>query len=168
MKLISPEVFQADERVVQVNAAVIDRIKQQASSVPRRRARLCVHKSTDDRLHEMLIAMARGIYIRPHKHLGKSESFHIIEGAADIVFFDEDGNVDEVLRTSAGGVFYFRNDEPRYHTQIITSDFLVVHEITNGPFNRADTVFAPWAPDETDAGAVAAYWEKLKQDVASR
>ena len=168
MKQISPELFVADERIVKVDRAVIETLKAQAARNPRGRARLCAHKDVNDRLHEMLIVMARDIYIRPHKHLGKSEAFHVIEGAADIVFYDDSGAIEDVFTVDARGVFYFRNDEPRYHTQIIKSEFLVVHEITNGPFNSADTVFAPWAPEETDRAAVMAYWKKLKRDVARR
>jgi hypothetical protein len=41
----------------------------------------------------------------------------------------------------------------------------VFHETTNGPFNRADTIFAPWSPEEDDVVAVRAYVEKLKQQV---
>ena len=169
MKLISPEIFVAEERIVKVDLALLDEIKAQAARNPRHRARLCAHKDVRDRLHEMLIVMARGIYMRPHKHLNKTESFHVIEGAADVVFFDEDGTIDEVVRIGdviSGKLFYFRNDEARYHTQIIISEFLVVHEITNGPFNRADTVFAPWAPEETETAAADAYLEKLQRDVA--
>lgn len=36
----------------------------------------------------MLIVMAKGSYIRPHKHKNKSESFHIIEGLLDVIVFD--------------------------------------------------------------------------------
>ena len=169
MKLTGPEVFVSEEHLVKVDFALLDQIKAQAMRTPRQRARLCAHLDTKDRLHEMFIVMARDIYVRPHKHLGKSESFHVIQGAADIVFFDENGMVEEFFRigdVASGKVFYFRNDEARYHTQIITSESLVVHEITNGPFNRAETVFAPWAPEETNLPDVRDYMNKLKQHVA--
>ena len=55
--------------------------------------RLCAHPAVDDRLHEMVIAMARETYVRPHKHVNKSESVHVIEGLADAVLFDDAGNV---------------------------------------------------------------------------
>ena len=101
----------------------------------------------------MLIVLTKDDYIRPHKYLYKTESFHVIEGSAVVIFFDEEGGIQEVIHvgdTSSGKQFYFRNDDARFHTQIITSDFLVFHEVTNGPFNRDDTIFAPWAPEEND------------------
>lgn len=168
MKLVSPEVFVADEAVPKVDAAVIAALKAQALRSPRRRCRLCAHKDVSERLHEMFLVMARDSYIRPHKHIGKSESWHVIEGAADIVFFDEAGRITEWFPVASGGTCYFRVDEPRYHTQIIRSELVVVHEVTTGPFRRAETVWAPWAPAESDVPAVAAYWEQLKRDVGGR
>lgn len=166
MKSVNPEVFVSEDRIVTVGAAQLETLKKQAARNARRRCRLCAHKTPQDRLHEMFIVLARGIYIRPHKHIGKTESFHVIEGAADIIFFDDVGGIEEVLRVDSAGIFYFRNDEPRFHTQIVITEFLVVHEITNGPFDRTDTVGATWAPDESDVAAGAAYLECLKRDVA--
>lgn len=168
---VNPEVFIAEHGVVQVRKSHLDLLKTQASANPRQRARLCAHRSPEDRLHEMLIVLTRHVYIRPHKHLGKMESFHVIEGSAQVVFFQESGAIDEVIElgdAASGRSFYFRIDDPRYHTQIITSEHLVFHETTNGPFNRADTVFAPWAPAENETEAVQEYLDALKRDLARR
>lgn len=171
IKIQNDEVWVADEPIVRVNAGLLDQLKAQAARNPRRRARLCAHKSVEDRLHEMLIVMAGDMYVHPHKHLAKTESFHVIQGSATIVFFDETGKVEELFKVAdqqSGETFYFRNDQPRYHTQIITSDFLVVHEIANGPFRREETVFAPWAPFEHEQDAARAYMAQLQREVAKR
>mgnify|MGYP001468463522 CR=1 FL=1 len=46
--------------------------------------------------------------------------------------------------SSSKGCFYYRVDEPTYHTFIIKSDYFIFHETTQGPFKRADTIYAPW------------------------
>jgi len=171
MKRINDEVFVAEDPIVQVDESQLEELKAQAARNPRQRARICAHKDVQDRLHEMLIVQARGAYVRPHKHLRKPESFHVIEGAATVIFFDDDGKMEDVIcigNFESGRPFYFRNDDPRYHTQIVTSDFLVFHETTNGPFNRADTVFAPWSPEESDVGGVKAFMDKLSRDASQR
>jgi len=168
-KQINSEVYVAENPIVQVDLEQMEVLKSQAATNPRHRVRLCAHKDGQDRLHEMLIVLTKDVYIRPHKHLGKTESFHVIEGTATVIFFDDGGGIQELIKIgdfASGKPFYFRNDDPRYHTQIITSDALVFHETTNGPFNRADTVFAPWSPEETDANAVQAFLENLKRNVA--
>lgn len=164
MKKISEEVFFGDSPVVCASSEEIAFLKKQAANSPRHRARLCAHQDAQDSLHEMLIVLTNQVYIRPHKHFRKPESFHVVEGAAVIIFFSDEGVINEVIRVgdlNSGKPFYFRNDTPRYHTQIITSDFLVFHETTKGPLNQEDTVFAPWAPEESNATGIKSYLENL-------
>ena len=68
------------------------------SNHPRSRIRLCAHPDVNDTLHEMLIVHEKGTYVRPHKHLNKTESVHIIEGSVDVVIFDDDGNITDVIQ----------------------------------------------------------------------
>jgi cupin fold WbuC family metalloprotein len=166
---VSEEVLVAQDSLVQVDHAELEALKTLAARSPRHRARLCAHRDSQDRLHEMLIVLTRQVYIRPHKHLNKTESFHVIEGSAIVLFFDDTGAIVEAMPigdATSGRTFYFRNDDSRYHTQIVTSDFLVFHEITNGPFNRADTLFAPWSPGESETAAVRSFVEKLQRQAA--
>ena len=51
---------------------------------------------------------------------------------------------------STGKPFYHRLNKPIYHMLIIRSDFLVFHEITEGPFIQNDSIFPEWAPKEYD------------------
>ena len=171
MKKHSEEVFYADSSIVQVDTKLIEELGVVARVSPRRRARLCAHKSPADRLHEMLIVLDQDTYIHPHKHANKPESFHVIEGTAIIIFFEDSGvlaDVFEVGDYASRKTFYFRNDDARFHTQIITSDRLVFHETTTGPFRREDTIFAPWAPPESDADGARAFRARLLREAMAR
>src|SRR5207247_7893851 len=81
----SAEVRYAIEAVITVDAEDVAQLKREAQRNPRRRVRLCAHGGIDDSLHEMLIVHANNTYVRPHRHLGKSESFHVIEGDVEVV-----------------------------------------------------------------------------------
>jgi cupin fold WbuC family metalloprotein len=87
VRLISEEVIVADEDIVRVSDADIERLKAAAAANPRKRIRICAHDAVDDPLHEMLIVHMSGAYVPPHKHVGKTESMHVVEGIADVVFF---------------------------------------------------------------------------------
>lgn len=157
---VSPEVFYADEAVVRVDQRDITELVAEADPMPRRRTRLCVHRSAEDRLHEMLIVHHREAYVRAHRHLGKAESMHIIKGETDLVLFDGAGAVTEVITMGefgSGRPFYYRMSDAIYHSLIIRSEWLVFHEVTSGPLRREESEFAPWAPADDDAAAVRAF-----------
>jgi cupin fold WbuC family metalloprotein len=164
VKPFNEEVLYAEDRIVEIDRQDIAELVQRADRNPRQRIRICSHPGIDDNLHEMLIIHAQGTYVRPHKHLGKSESFHVVEGSVDVVLFDDHGGITRVIPMSdyrSGAKFYYRLSDPYYHTLLIRSDHLVFHEITNGPFDPADTVFAPWAPDPKDDTAAKDFMDKL-------
>jgi cupin fold WbuC family metalloprotein len=166
----SPEVFLTEGSIATVGAADIETVRNAVAKTPKRRARINAHPGRDDDLHEMIIAIEPGSYIRPHKHPGKSEAFHIIEGAVDIVVFTETGDIDQIVSLAAKGgeaPFYYRMSKPHFHTLIIRSELLVVHEITNGPFRPEGTVFATFAPEEGDVTAATAFQASLVDRVSA-
>ena len=81
----SLEVFLAEGPIVAVGEGEIATLKAAVKASPKGRARINAHPDGDDMLHEMIIAIDPSSYIRPHKHPGKSEAFHIVEGEVDIV-----------------------------------------------------------------------------------
>ena len=149
--VINKEVLYTMDAFTNISSDDIELLKAKASKNPRRRIRLCTHKDTNDTLHEMLIIHSKGTYVRPHKHIDKSESFHIIEGRLKVVVFDEAGSIEEVINMgdyASGNVFFYRLTDKCFHTVVPLSDVVVFHETTNGPFKREQTIFAPWAPEE--------------------
>lgn len=154
MKLFSKEseeVYYSNDDISYFSNEEIDYLKQVANQNPRKRVRLCTHRNKSDSLHEMFIVHMRDCYVPPHKHLGKAESMSILEGEVDVVLFEEDGRIKNVIHMgdqASGKIFYQRISEPTYHSLIIRTEYLVFHEITEGPFIREKTIFAPWAPKE--------------------
>ena len=164
IRKFSEEVLFTEDDLVAVDSNGIDFLKEQALGTARERMRICAHKDVSDTLHEMIIVHHKGAYVRPHKHLGKIESCHIIEGEVDLVVYDDDGSVIDVVRMgdySSGKTFYHRMSESRFHTLLIRSEVLVFHEITNGPFDKSSTAFPAWAPEEGDHEGVRRFMEDL-------
>lgn len=147
------EVYRSSGPVTVVTREDIVFLKQQAAVNRRGRVRLCAHPNSEDRLHEMLIVHSRSAYVPPHRHMNKSESFHLIEGLLTVFIFDEDGKIKEVIPMGdpgSGRAFYYRLSSNRYHTIWPESEYVVFHEVTNGPFDRKESMSAPWAPAEDD------------------
>lgn len=168
-KAESAEVLYSLDQIVTVDAAFLEQLKRDALLNPRKRIRLCAHRTVDDRVHEMIIVHTKDTYVRPHRHTGKSESFHVIDGTVDVVVFDDRGDVAQVIPmgpAGSGRAFFYRIADPLYHTLLIRSDVLVFHEATTGPFRREETSFAPWAPDESDPAAVATFLQSVNARAA--
>ena len=79
LKQHSMEVLRADETIVRLGQTEIAALQAALAQSSRGRSRICAHRDSSDSLHEMLIVLSRASYIRPHKHFGKSESFHIVQ-----------------------------------------------------------------------------------------
>ena len=164
---INEEVLVTLDSIAKVTREDIQWLKAKAAGNARERVRLCAHRSIEDAVHEMLIVHTKETYIRPHKHPNKSESFHIIEGSLDIVVFDDGGEVSDVIKMgeySSGSQFYWRLSESNFHTVIPRSDFVVFHETTSGPFERATSNLpASWSPAEDNLPAQARYMSQLQE-----
>lgn len=158
------EVLYPEGDFVSVDAQVLSFLKAGALKNPRQRLRLCTHQDVSDKVHEMFIVHTRQAYVRPHKHLKRDESFYLIEGEVDVVFFDDDGRIRKKVEMgdlASGKTFYYRLNEPLYHTLKIKSDVICFFEVTSGPFDPQDTQFPVWAPDGKDEQKVRNFIEGL-------
>lgn len=170
LERVNDEVFVAKESIVVLGDEELAFVRKQALSSPRQRARICAHRHSEDLLHEMFIALSKQTYIQPHRHRQKSESFHVVEGEVDVILFEDDGTINEVVRLGpfgSGRACFYRLDTHRYHTLVIRSDLLVMHEVTNGPFDRRLTEYAPFAPGEEDPESINDYGRRLIVQLAA-
>lgn len=163
---INSEVLYSKQSIAMATHELIDELKELASKNTRSRARICMHKSIDESLHEMLIVHKKDCYVRPHMHPGKSESLHVVEGSADLILFNQQGGIDKIIPMgdySSEKLFYYRLNDSVYHSLFIRSEWLVFHEVTNGPFRREDTVFGAWSPDSENIALGISYINKMVQ-----
>ena len=165
-KKINNEVFYTQDTITQINQKDISFLKANIKNTEKKRIRLCTHMNEQENLQEMFIALSKETYIRPHKHLNKAESLHVLEGEADVVFFDEKGKITKIISLSKNlskHYFYYRINEPTYHTFIVKSDIFIFHETTHGPFNKSETLYAPWSPQEKDFKKIHQFVSDLKE-----
>ncbi|MBY0522091.1 MAG: WbuC family cupin fold metalloprotein [Gemmataceae bacterium] len=169
LKMKTTEVYDVTDPIVQVSADELGFLDRAIHLSPRKRARICAHKSTSERLHEMFVIYNKETYVRPNRHFGKDESLFVIKGEADFVFFDESGKLTEVVRmgdVGSGKAYYCRVPATVFHTILIRSDQIVLFEATPGPFDPADTAYADWAPAESERDAIATYLDDLNRKIA--
>lgn len=167
LRIESPEVVYTDQPFALLGADAVDFLKDQARKTPRRRCRICCHPSPDAALHDMLIVHGMEAYVRPHKHEGKAESLHVVEGRATLVTFDDSGLITRAAALAPaadGGAFMYRMPDGMFHTLLIETEWFVFHEATVGPFDRSRTIEAEWSP--VDGEASIAYMDRLRRQTA--
>jgi cupin fold WbuC family metalloprotein len=134
-----------------------------------KRSRICAHKDNEDLIHEMIIHFSKDSYIRPHKHINKTESYLILEGEVDLIYFNDDGKIIEshslfsYKNAKENQNFYIRTSNMLFHTLYIKSDYLLMLEITNGPFNKKESIFAEWAPTQEKEEEIKYFLNSLKK-----
>lgn len=155
----------ADEDMLFVDSDLLQKLRDMAQAAPLKRARLCLHRQSSDPIQEMVIAFAGDSYVRPHRHHGKSESYHLLEGLVQVILFDDERRIlrrVELGPPGSGRPSLFRMSNDVWHTVLVESDSVIMHETTNGPFVPNQSEFATWAPDGSDAAEAEALMDQLR------
>lgn len=129
-----------------INKAILDDLIE-LGSIEKTNARISLHSSNDNLLHNMIIMQQKGTYNRPHKHIQKAEAYHLIYGEQIILIFDHQGNIIDKCHMSLQDNILYRFEKDLFHMSIPLSDIVIFHESKIGPFIRTgDSVYADWAP----------------------
>ena len=157
-------VFLSDQSPVLIDPQRIDKLKQVAADDPLKRARICLHRSHDDLVQQMLIAVDKDSYIRPHRQLEKEKSYIVIEGGMSVVFFDDSGKVTrkiEMSDSSNGKVSMCRFNSSIWHMLQIHSNVVLYLESIEGPFRKRNTEYAPWSPNENEVVGIETLLKRI-------
>ena len=166
LKELSKEVFVSEASIVNVSKEITDFLKTRAKQNKKKKCRLLLHQNSDESLHEMLIVHTKGQYIRPHINIGRSKSWHVIEGALVCVLFTENGDVADhwtIGDYNLKECYMTRLSDKYYHTLVPMTDTVTFIETTIGPWK--ETTYASWSPNETDHIQAQIYFHKLCQSI---
>ena len=164
LKKINDEVFYVNSELATLDSHDLDILEQVASQAERKRSRICTHNDKEDILHEMFIIHYKDTYVRPHFHLKKAESIHVISGDAQLIIFTPEGEITnriEIGDHRSGKKFYLRIAPQTIHCLIVKSDIFIFHESTTGPFERNETSFPEWAPHDSELNQVTNFLNGL-------
>jgi len=126
---------------------------RRSQSTPRKRAFEILRSGTAPRFVPaiMLNVLQPGTYPQPHKHTRKGKGHELItllQGAAYVPSFDDDGKIDQVHMLSGDSPFV---EVPggTYHTVLPIQPNTAIVELYTTVYNAENyKQFAPWAPEE--------------------
>jgi len=152
--------FNKNKENISVSSELIEDIKSLAFR-DRINLRVNLHSSSSDTFHNMLIFQWKGTYIRPHKHLHKPETCHMIEGKQQQILLKDNGEIIDRSNLSVNENLIYRIESNTYHTAYILSEYVLFHESKPGPFLfEDDSIFPEWAPN-SDQHAAGEYMNRI-------
>lgn len=116
----------------------VTELKRAANAARNKRSRVLITPGYD-----LIICLHKSSYVRCHRH-PKDESYHVMDGELGVSFPSEGSFIrlkpgPQILKIPAG----------TWHQPIAVSEYVVYHEVYEGPFEKArDVEYAPWAIEE--------------------
>lgn len=151
-------------RLRAVDDALMDQLRDQARTSPRRRQIFRLHEHAD-RVQRMLNCFEPDSYVRPHKHEDpdKVELFVALRGKAAVLEFDDAGEIVATVVIAARGQVRAVEIPPRsWHMVVALEPGTTLFEISEGPYDaQTHKRWAPWAPAE-DSPQAASYLAEVR------
>lgn len=138
-----------------ISTALLDEMTAKAAASPRRRTHHNLHASPNDLVQRFVVVAQSDTYIRPHRHMTKSELCTLVRGRFEVVEFDADGTITgrSVIGEGTPNLAYELPSQT-WHTLLALTDGAAFVEVKEGPYDPATAAeFARWAPEE--GGAIA-------------
>lgn len=137
-------VFYAKETPVQLETQSIMLLKELAVYKGLPVFRICLHQSDDEEIHEMLMVHTMPMRIGPLKQNKTSLSYHMFDGAADILLHDDSGA--DVWKTRIDSEDDFCPRSVRLNARVFRSmqsisAYAIFLEVASGPFEDNDTIW---------------------------
>lgn len=105
--------------------------------------RICLHQKSIDKHHDMIILQQKKNYYKPHKHLFKGETYHMIVGSMKCILFNNYGKIKKIVTIKKNEIF--RVPKNTFHTMLPLTNFTIYHENKPGPFiKKGDSIFPKW------------------------
>lgn len=133
-----------------VSTSLLDEMTTKAAASPRRRTHHNLHSSANDPVQRFVVVAHSDSYIRPHRHLTKSELCTVLRGQFEIVVFDAEGTITARSVIGEGTPnLAFELPAQTWHTLLPLTDGAAFVEVKEGPYDPATAAeFAAWAPAE--------------------
>lgn len=120
-----------------IDKVSLDNLYNEAEKSERLRSHLLLHKSHEDKVQRLLIALVKGSYVEPHYHElpHQWEMFVILEGQIEITLYNNSNEIKESFLAGENTSISIVNLEPNeIHSIKCISPKALMLEIKEGPF----------------------------------
>lgn len=117
-----------------VDKKVLDELSAKARASERFRCNLDMRNSADDLSQRMLNALEPGTVMPIHRHKRTSETCICIRGHFEEYFYDENGNLTDIIDMLPGGVL-LNIEKGHWHSLKCLESGTILFEAKDGPYH---------------------------------
>ncbi len=136
-----PGVFHAKGWGQSLEENLLEKLIEEARVNANRKARLCLHPTSDEMLQVTYLAFIRPYSDKIHKHPHRPEVVIPILGEALHTTFDNEGKILESRILKGENPVAVSTQISAWHALEVASEFFIMVEIGTGPFLESSTVF---------------------------
>lgn len=120
---------------MKITKELLDTLSAEAAASPRLRMNLDLRNSENDLSQRMLNALQKGTIIPIHRHRNSSETLIVIRGSVRETYYDENGNITEIIEINANGpTFGINIPKGQWHSiEAIENDSVII-EMKDGAY----------------------------------
>lgn len=125
-----------------IDKKILDELTSKAMSSERLRCNLDLRNSAEDKSQRMLNALEPGTVMPIHRHKTSSETCVCVRGHFEEYFYDENGNLTEIVDMVPGGIV-LNIEKGQWHSLKCLESGTVLLEAKDGPYHplEEDEVF---------------------------
>ena len=146
------------------SCADLQALSLKAQNSDRRRTNLNIHETPDAEVQRLFLAFEPDTYIRPHRHTEthKWELFIVLEGALELLLFNDAGEITERIPLSAAANRVVEIPPNTWHSYVCLQSGTLALEVKQGGYlPTTEQDFLATSPAE-NTPEVSAYFEQIK------
>lgn len=125
-----------------IDKNLLDEVTAQAQQSERLRMNRNFHESLDAKAQRLLNALEPGTILPIHRHTHTAETYILLRGRINVLFYAEDGGVSEVYELNPlDGKYGVHIPKGQWHTLEVLESGTVIFEVKDGPYT-------PLAPED--------------------
>lgn len=118
-----------------INNILLDEVSEKAVHSPRLRMNYNLHDSLEAKAQRLLNALEPGTQLPVHRHPHTAETYILLRGRINVLFYTEDEQVQERQELSvASGIYGVHIPAGQWHTLEVLESGTVIFEVKDGPY----------------------------------
>lgn len=118
-----------------INDILLDEVSEKATLSPRLRMNYNLHDNLEAKAQRLLNALEPGTQLPVHRHPHTAETYILLRGRINVLFYNEDKQVQEKQELFVGsGNYGVHIPAGQWHTLEVLEGGTVIFEVKDGPY----------------------------------